>query len=267
MRILKPGVEPQGFFARVRAAERRVLMLDYDGTLAPFRAERDQAVPYPGVCERIAALMERGRTRVVLISGRVAREVAALAGLAPAPEVWGTHGWERLAPDGAYALAPLPAAAAAGLREAEAAVHARSHPGWAGRLERKPASVAFHTRGLEPAERERSLREVRAGWEPLAARQGLEVHPFDGGIELRVPGHSKGTAVRLLLEEAGPQAVCAYLGDDLTDEDAFLAIAQRGLGVLVREQPRETAAAWWLQPPAELLDFFDQWLQASREDS
>mgnify|MGYP001553622600 CR=1 FL=1 len=39
------------FFARLAAVPRAILMLDYDGTLAPFRENRFEAVPYPGVRE------------------------------------------------------------------------------------------------------------------------------------------------------------------------------------------------------------------------
>ena len=87
MQILKPGIEPERFFGALRKAARRVLMLDYDGTLAPFHVHRDRAVPYPGVRERLSALIASGTTRVVLVSGRMAREVAQLAGVQPTPEV------------------------------------------------------------------------------------------------------------------------------------------------------------------------------------
>ena len=55
-------------------------------------------------------------------------------------------------------------------------------------------------------------------------------------------------------------AVAAYLGDDLTDEDAFKAIKGKGIGVLVREEPRKTAADIWIKPPDELLSFLSNWL-------
>ena len=62
------------------------------------------------------------------------------------------------------------------------------------------------------------------------------------GLELRHPGRSKGDVMRELLEEQPSGTISAYVGDDETDEDAFRALAGRGLAVLVAEQPRETAA-------------------------
>jgi len=77
-----------------------------------------------------------------------------------------------------------------------------------------------------------------------------------------IPGRDKGDAIRAILTETKPDAAVAYLGDDQTDEDAFRALKGRGLTALVRPQSRPTAADIWLQPPQELIEFFDDWLHA-----
>jgi len=59
----------------------------------------------------------------------------------------------------------------------------------------------------------------------------------------------------------------AYLGDDNTDEAAFLALQGRGVSILVRPTWRETAAKYWLQPPDELLDFLGLWLKTCVQHS
>src|SRR6185437_15422137 len=59
------------FFERLRQASSRVLLLDYDGTLAPFTPDREHAFPYPGIPELISRIVRAG-TRVVLVSGRAA---------------------------------------------------------------------------------------------------------------------------------------------------------------------------------------------------
>jgi len=66
--------------------------------------------------------------------------------------------------------------------------------------------------------------------------------------------------VEKLLSESGGAA--AYLGDDMTDEDAFRAISGRGLGVLVSPDLRETAADVWLIPPGELTWFLERWIES-----
>lgn len=78
-------------------------------------------------------------------------------------------------------------------------------------------------------------------------------------MELRVPGHSKADAVETIMDEEGKEAAVAYLGNDLTDEEAFRAMKGNGLTVLVRPEPRPSAADLWIQPPHELCDFLWLW--------
>ena len=253
----------RAFLDALARAPARVLLLDFDGTLAPFHVERDRAVPYAGVREAVHALAASGHTRVVVVSGRSLETLRPLLGVEPPPELWGTHGWERLEPGRPAALRPLQERAARALGDAERVSPLAGIPD---RVERKPASVAVHVRGLPPAEAERVLAGTRAAWAPLAASSGLEVHAFDGGLELRVSGWHKGDAVRAVLEDAPPGTAAAYLGDDATDEDAFAALNElerRGriaaLPVLVRPERRPTAARLWLRPPEELLAFLERW--------
>jgi trehalose-phosphatase len=85
---------------------------------------------------------------------------------------------------------------------------------------------------------------------------------FDGGMEIRVAATNKGDVVRAILSEMTRDSVIAYLGDDRTDEDAFVALDGRGLGVLVRTEFRETEADVWLRPPEGVLTFLTAWLAA-----
>ena len=255
------------FLDTLAAAPSRVLLLDYDGTLAPFRVERDQAVPYPGVREAVRGLMASGRTRVAVISGRHLADLRPLLAVEPPPELWGSHGWERIEPGGALRVRELPAATAAALREAGRALAA---PGLAGRVETKPTSIAVHVRGLPAPDAERMTAAVRTAWEALAGDGSLAVHAFDGGIELRASGWDKGDAVRSVLDAEPPGTAVAYLGDDATDEDAFRALDAlaadgrvRRLGVLVRAERRESTAGVRLEPPGQLLDFLQRWHRAA----
>ena len=264
MAVTRLALAPPGpsFFRRIAAARFRVLMLDYDGTLAPFRVERDRAAPYPGVRERVEALLAGGRSRVVVVTGRTLGEIDALLGVSPPPEVWASHGWEHRGRGGEVRRFPVPETAARGLGLARAFV---TEHGLEAASEVKPASVALHWRG-EPAHVAAAReREARRAWTPIAERHGLELRPFDGGIELRASGRDKGAAVREILSEAPPGTASAYLGDDLTDEDAFQALPEDALGVLVREELRSTKAGAWVRPPEGLLDFLDRWLAAEAD--
>lgn len=223
-----------------------ILALDYDGTLAPFRPERDHAQPYAGMRDVLNRLPTGGPSRFVLISGRDAEDLSRLLNIQPVPEIWGCHGAQRLTPGAAETLTPLSPAQNAALE------HARTMVDDASLVEMKPCGVAFHWRGLTPELAESIEADIEPRLRTLAGDADLELHSFDGGLELRLPGINKGAAITTLLREH-PDALIFYLGDDHTDEDAFLALEGRGIGVLVRQQPRPTNALYWIRPPQELL--------------
>lgn len=249
------------FLGLVRNSSQALLMLDYDGTLAPFRKERDRAFPYPSVTAALQELVRCGHTRVVIISGRDIRETVPLLGIQPSPEIWGVHGLQRRRTDGSVETIALAADVLAALADAN---HWLRYQQLQGMAEVKPGSVAVHWRGRSEGEAEGFRGRVILGWRPIADRAGLDLLEFDGGLEIRAPEADKGEVVRTLLAEMSPQTPAAYLGDDTTDELAFRAIRDRGLSVLVRPRWRRTAAQVWLKPPEELLDFLLGWQEAIR---
>ena len=232
-------------------------MLDYDGTLSPYHIERHKAVPYPGIREILAETLAAVDCRTVIVSGRSISDLLPLLEIEKGIEIWGCHGWERLGPDGAYTAPDLDTDVLAGLEEAS---------GWAlaegleEGLEIKTACVAIHWRGLGESEAAGLERDVGERWRSIADGRELGLHRFNGGIELRPTGMNKGMVVEKLL--SGSVGAAAYLGDDMTDEDAFLAISGRGLGVLVSPVLRETAADVWLTPPEELIWFLERWIES-----
>lgn len=250
------------FFCGFAGGPRPLLLLDYDGTLAPFRLDRFKARPWAGVRELLGRIQRQERTRMVVITGRPAAEIAPLLMLDPPLEVWGLHGAERLFPDGRRELQPVPAATGQELDEVREQLKRYS---LGGLFEDKPNAAVMHWRGASP--RKARLIEQRALrlFEPLARMDGLALLKFEDGVELRV-GRDKGGAVEAIVDEAGQGRPVAYLGDDLTDEAAFRALDQAEgphLSVLVCRQWRETAADVWLRPPAELRAILERWLEVA----
>ena len=257
MQVLSPRVDLAGFMARIPQAPARVLMLDYDGTLAPFNVRPERAVPTPEVAAVLEEIVQAGGTRVVVVSGRPAAELPPLLKLSQRPEIWGSHGWERLLPDGRRIVEePV-----ADVREslAQAATEIRGVLPEGARVERKLASVAVHWRGVAEDAALRLQNEARARLQPFVRAAALEILPFDCGVELRAVGCNKQYAVKAVLSETADVSAVAYLGDDITDEDAFRAVKPRGLGVLVRSEFRDTEADVWLRPPDELIAFLKAW--------
>src|SRR5262249_13826338 len=98
--------------------------------------------------------------------------------------------------------------------------------------------------------------------EPLAGKFGLVLAEFDEGVEIRLRAANKGTAVQRLLSEISSEIPIAYIGDDVTDEDAFRVLNDRGLTILMIVKPIFTAAQMSLKPPQELVAFLNTWVGA-----
>ena len=257
----------EAFFCAFECGLYPLLLLDYDGTLAPFRVNRFLALPWAGVRELLAQIQSQKKTHMVVITGRPAAEIAPLLGLDPPLEVWGLHGAERLFPDGRRELEQAPPATQAKLEELK--THLR-RDALGGLFEDKANGAVMHWRGHARSKQALIEQRARELFEPLAAMEGLTLLEFESGLELRV-GCNKGGAVQAIVAEmraAGqvPGPV-AYLGDDLSDEAAFRAVNVFDgvhLSALMRRAPRETAADVWLRPPGELREFLKRWLAACR---
>jgi trehalose 6-phosphate phosphatase len=259
---------PADFRARLAAAPARRLILDYDGTLAPFHPDRDEARPLPGIARSLREIAKLPGTAVSIVSGRPSRELERLLfdGAAPdAIELFGEHGWERRTA-GALHVEPLPPETELALA---ACVRAAEERGWGERLERKRTAVVLHTRGLPRERAEPIERECERAWTAAGAGGALRVDRIDGGVEARCAARDKGDAVREIAARAGEGALVVYVGDDLTDEDAFRALGASGVGLRVGrdaagEKSRRTAAiggfdscedvAGWLASWPEVLE-------------
>ena len=249
------------FFNHVSTAKKRLLLLDYDGTVAPFSADRGRAFPYAGVPQLMKTIMTSCNTRLIVISGRAAQEIPPLLGFKPTPEIWGTHGVERLHADGRYEEIEVREEALLALAEAEDRLE---REGLANCLEIKLAAVAVHWRGLEPSKVLRIRTRAYRVLEPLAAQADLVLGDFEEGVEIRLRSANKGHVLRTLLSELDRNTPVAYLGDDSTDEEAFRVLNGRGLTVLVRPKHRFTAAQMWLKPPDDLIQFLKDWIRFCR---
>jgi trehalose 6-phosphate phosphatase len=256
MQQLNSNTDCERIIEEAAGAPQRLLMVDYDGTLAPFHPDPARALPYPGLPALLERLAGQG-TRVVVVTGRPADQCSELLAVHFPLEIWGCHGGERRMPDGSYWRHELSAAQAVGLLRATAVKQAVQALG--GHLEIKRLAVAAHHRGCQAPAVHAIRTLVRDDWQKVALQLDLSVVEFDGGLELRPPEVGKAYAVEVMLAETQTPLPIAFLGDDETDEDGFKAVRGRGLGVLVRPGLRPTAADLWIQPPEELFWFLNRW--------
>lgn len=205
------------------AARRPVLVAsDYDGVLAGLVGDPSAAVPEPGVAGALDRIAAADGVTVALVSGRGVADLRTTSGLT-GPYRWvGSHGAEF---DG-----PLTGELAARRDELAARLQPLVARTTGARLEVKPASVAVHVREVpDRAAAAALLDEARSLADPsLTLKPGKEV------LELAATDADKGSAVLRLAIELGAAAT-VYLGDDVTDEDAFRALADDDVTVKVGE--------------------------------
>ena len=246
------------FFLHCDRTKTARLLLDYDGTLAPFQTDRYKAYPYPGIIAILDRIIQTGRTKVSIVSGRPIEEIQNLLNPLKNFEVWGAHGLEHISADGVYERASVDPEVLSILHQAEDWLR---QSGLLSVAEIKPGGIAVHWRGLASAEAEDILSRIQKGWRRFNEVPSVRLLSFDCGMELRTTRPDKGDAIGAILTNTDSNAAVAFLGDDPTDEDAFRVLGKRGLSILVRSEFRATMANVWLRPPHELIEFLNLWAE------
>jgi trehalose 6-phosphate phosphatase len=247
------------FWERVHNAGNRFLGLDYDGTLAPFAIDPMKATPLPGIADHLRNLATKGQTQIAIISGRPAAEVMTLLDNPPITIV-GSHGFEFLPVDGVCVVRQPTPKQRRGLIEIRMDLQKCCYGNI---LETKIASLAIHTRGLDPISAIAVKEEIFTELAGRALHFDLECRCFNGGIEIRCIGWNKGDALKTLLDLQPGDALAVYIGDDDTDEDAFTEIRKRGIGIKVGESSRPTAARSILPDCRAVAAFLQTWARVT----
>ena len=232
------------------------LFLDVDGTLIELTDSPLETFVDPGLKTLLGDVAERLGGAVALVSGRSIEYLDALFAPLRLPAA-GLHGVERRKASGAMHGASFVDAQLDRARTALTSL-VQSHPGTL--LEDKGRTIAVHFR-MAPQSEPAVLDAVRAS----AAQLGSNYHIQGGNmmLEIKPRGFSKASAIKAFMQEppfSGRKPV--FVGDDLTDQDAFKAVEDQGgisiaVGNRVHGQYRfENAAAVraWLQGIAALHD-------------
>lgn len=218
---------------RLAGADVVLIASDYDGTLAELVDDPTRAWPWAPSIQILHDLAALPGVHVAVVSGRALDELRLLSGLGDDAVLIGSHGAELVdgVVEGFDADAAETLATVTSMLEAIAA----KVPG--ARVELKPAGVAFHTRAVEPAIAADVTASVLTG---VGAMAGVRVRPGKDVVELGVTRGDKGQAIASLRDRLGAAAVL-FLGDDVTDEDAF-AVLDGPLDVAVKVGPGPSIA-------------------------
>lgn len=241
-----------------RARQTHAVFLDYDGTLTSIVSRPEDAVLPDAMRSTLQRLAQH--CMLAIISGRDLDDVRERVAI---PGIWyaGSHGFDIAGPalqtcghqQGKEYLPVLDAAESLLRRELE---------GISGCLvDRKRLAIAVHYRQMANQETltlEHIVDKIHRSYPQLRVTRGKSILELQPDIDW-----DKGKALLWLLRSASstPEAVLPiYIGDDVTDEDAFHVLQSRGIGILVSASPRYTLAHYHLANTLEVERFLNRFL-------
>lgn len=233
-------------------AGRRLLLLDYDGTLRDFEPSPEQAAPTSRIKQLLQRLAADGKNTVAIISGRDHQTLDDWLGKLPLYFV-AEHGMAFRAPQQSWQFAnALPTAWQAPVRrQMDRAV--TQMPG--SLMEVKSNSLAWHYRQASAVAANHALHALLDALAKIAQEHGLRILHGDKVVEVQPLGIDKGSSARRWFDMDGYDFVLA-MGDDITDEDLFRALPAHAATVKVGNS--ETIAMYRLPDPQAVRDLLEQ---------
>jgi alpha,alpha-trehalase len=241
---------------RLLSGKKAAVFLDYDGTLTPIVDDPAAATMSEDMRQVVHNLARK--CKVAIVSGRDLNDVRNFVQL---DHVYyaGSHGFDIQGPDGMgkkneQGLASLPDLDKA-QRELEEKIGLIPGIGF----ERKGFALAVHYRNVDEekiAQIEEAVSLVNEKYDKLRRSWGKKIFELQPNVDWH-----KGKAVIYLLdvlELNSEDVIPFYIGDDLTDEDAFTALPPRGIGIYVGRLDRPTAAGYYIKDTDEVKTFLQQ---------
>jgi trehalose-phosphatase len=243
-----------------------VVFLDYDGTLTPIVERPEDALLADEVRGTLKELARH--CTVAVISGRDLADVQKLVDLTDIYYA-GSHGFDIAGPEGKRLVHQLGEEFLPVLDRAEKALRNRLEDKVPGaQIERKKFSIAVHYRRVAEGrvqEVEDAVDQVLGGHAGLRKATGKKIFELQPDIDWH-----KGKALLWLLEKLEldrPGVLPLYVGDDVTDEDAFEVLEDKGLGLVVQEGDEPTRARYRLRNPGEVEQFLQDLIPVCKENA
>ncbi|MFH1998413.1 MAG: bifunctional alpha,alpha-trehalose-phosphate synthase (UDP-forming)/trehalose-phosphatase, partial [Planctomycetota bacterium] len=213
---------------------RRLILLDYDGTLVSFQEEPEMASPDPRILQIIRRLSEDQRNDVVIISGRDKPTLDSWfsklnIGFVAEHGVWirgkGAKEWKMIEPlrnDWKENIKPI------------LDIYVDRTPG--SFVEEKEFSLVWHYRRGDPELNSVRAKELKDTLVDLTAHQNLDVLEGNKVIETKNTGVNKGRATLRWMDSVKPDFILC-VGDDWTDEDMFSVLGPSDYSIKVGLKP------------------------------
>jgi alpha,alpha-trehalase len=234
-----------------------ILLFDYDGTLTPIVERPELAVLHPGMRKLLRSLVKH--YKVAIISGRSLADIKKMVG--PAGIYYaGNHGFEISGPKTRLAL-PQAKCARPTIHKICRELKSMSRGIEGVIIEDKGVTASVHYR-LVARSKIKILKETfNEVVKPYVRSGGVRVTVGKKVFEIRPNVEwDKGRAVLWIINVADPKKklIPLYFGDDQTDEDAFLALKDKGVTVLVSKKQKKSHAKFFLRDVGEVKMFLEK---------
>lgn len=261
--------QPIGFFQhldglRQQLAQKDVfIFLDYDGTLTPIVATPDLAVLSDQMRETIKKLALSHKVSVV--SGRATDDVRNKVRI---DNIYfaGSHGFEIVAPDGKVEITKEAQEARPLIDEVYQKLSSRLKDIKGALVENVKYTISSHYRLVSEEDFPKvknAVEDILKEYPQLRKTDGKKVFEIRPGIDWH-----KGKAVEWILNVLGFQPdkhLAVYIGDDVTDEDAFAALEEKGFGILVTEDSRTSKAKYFVKNTDEVKKVLEMFIRMNEE--
>jgi trehalose 6-phosphate synthase/phosphatase len=239
---------------KYKAAKKRTILLDYDGTLAPFYKHPAMAIPGKEVLQLLTSLAANADTEIVIISGRDGDTLEKWLGHLPLSLV-AEHGaqikfrnedWQEQVTlssqwkDQVKPLMDLFVTRCVGSF-----------------IEEKKNTLAWHYRNTHPDLGFNRSRELRNALLGLTANTPLQVIDGNKVLEVRQTGIDKGATAVKILDRFNPDFMLC-IGDDTTDEDMFRVL--RDKATTIKIGGGSTAAEYTLWSQTQVLPLLKKFI-------
>lgn len=245
------------FFFNIQKSPHVFLFFDYDGTLTPIVSTPEKARFPRNVKDLIRRLNNHPKFTIAIISGRSLKDIKRMVGIKDLIYA-GNHGLEIMEAQHKISR-PLDASVVSVLKKVRISLQRKLRRIKGARVEDKGYTLSVHYRLVKPGQRIIVKDIVKDTVRPYVLSKEVRISSGKMVLEVRPAVElDKGKTVLYLLARK-KRALPVYIGDDVTDRDAFRAIRGKGISIFVGRPKRGIVADYFLRSPKDvttLLTYF-----------
>lgn len=234
---------------------RRLLLLDYDGTLVPFSKTPAAAAPDDNLIQLLEQLSKDDRNEIYIISGRDGASLEKWFSRLPVNLV-AEHGASMRLKDQEWVHADKLDQSWKPVFRPILEMYAQRSPG--SFIEEKNHTLVWHYRNVHKELGFIRSRELLDNLQHMIRNSPLRIIDGNKVIEIRLAGIDKGAIAQRIVEKEAYDFILA-MGDDRTDEDMFAALGDKATTIKIGAG--HTQAQYYLLDNAEVLQFLQMFAE------